>query len=65
MISRQLHRRQFLGTASAVAAVGGFWNPRPLHAAATRETEHFWCRLAPEGPYIDSQRDPQSFRFWR
>lgn len=63
MISRQLHRRQFMGTAAALAAVGSFYSLRPLHAAATRETEHFWCRLAPEGPYIDSQRDHKAFGF--
>jgi hypothetical protein len=27
------------------------------------ETEHFWYRLAPEGPYIDSQRDNKAFGF--
>ncbi len=32
-------------------------------APITRETEHFWCRLAPEGPYIDSQRDHKAFGF--
>ncbi len=64
MISRQLlQRRQFLRTAASVAVVGSFCNSRPLHAAATRETEHFWCRLAPEGPYIDSQRDHKAFGF--
>ncbi len=26
-------------------------------------TEHFWYRLAPEGPYIDSQRDHKAFGF--
>ncbi len=27
------------------------------------ETEHFFYRLAPEGPYIDSQRDNKAFGF--
>ena len=64
MSSRKLlHRRQFLGTTAAVAAVGSLYNSPPLYAAATRETEHFWCRLAPEGPYIDSQRDNKAFGF--
>lgn len=31
--------------------------------AAIRETEHFWFRGAPEGPYIDSQRDSKAFGF--
>ncbi len=34
--------------------------------AATAEihsTDHFWYRLAPEGPYIDSQRDHKAFGF--
>ena len=38
-------------------------NASRLFASATRETEHFWCRLAPEGPYIDSQRDQWAFGF--
>src|SRR6185437_14959852 len=29
----------------------------------TGETKHFWYRLAPEGPYIDSQRDNKAFAF--
>ncbi len=58
-------RRRFLGTA-AVAAVGGSLNLAlsRLHAAAgPGETDHFWYRLAPEGPYIDSQRDHKAFGF--
>lgn len=58
-----LHRRQFLGTAASVAAVGSLYTPRPLYASAIRETDHFWCRLAPEGPYIDTQRDNKAFGF--
>jgi hypothetical protein len=59
------HRRQFLQTAAALTAVGGFGSGvGKLHAAdAIRETEHFWCRLQPEGPYIDSQRDHKAFGF--
>ena len=26
-------------------------------------TEHFWYRLQPEGPYIDTQRDNKAFGF--
>mgnify|MGYP002631535823 CR=1 FL=1 len=60
-----MHRRQFLGAASAVA--GGVLMPGPgkLSAAATHtgSTDHFWYRLAPEGPYIDSQRNNKAFGF--
>src|SRR5687767_9591942 len=66
MMSQQpLHRRHFLGTAAAMA--GGLLSPgvSRLHAAsaAIRETDHFWFRLAPEGPYIDSQRENKAFGF--
>lgn len=64
----RLHRRGFLGAAVAATAAGGV-----LGAGATRlraaapgevgETPHFWYRLAPEGPYIDSQRGSRAFGF--
>jgi hypothetical protein len=61
-----LPRRHFLGVASAVAATG-IVGPRSksLFAAdsAVRENEHFLFRLAPEGPYIDSQRERRAFGF--
>lgn len=57
-----LTRRAFLGT-----ALGGLVlaDVLPLHAARSdiRETEHFFYRGAPEGPYIDSQRDNKAFGF--
>ena len=61
------NRRRFLETSTAVT-VGGLLTPNlltKLNAAdsAIRETKHFWCRLAPEGPYIDSQRDHKAFGF--
>jgi hypothetical protein len=61
----RLDRRHFLGTAAGMAMAGSLLKPYPLcvQGAATRETEHFWCRLAPAGPYIDSQRDHQAFGF--
>src|SRR4051812_36110921 len=62
---RTLNRRQFLGAAAAATA-GGLWSPglSRLHGAAgIGETDHFWYRLAPEGPYIDSQRDHKAFGF--
>lgn len=36
-----------------------------LRAAPTdvQSTDHFWYRLAPDGPYIDSQRDNKAFGF--
>ncbi len=50
---RDSHRHRLVAT-----------RPSRLHAAPTiRETEHFWCHLAPEGPYIDSQRDHKAFGF--
>jgi hypothetical protein len=60
------YRRHFLG--SAAGAVGGLLLPSAsrLPAATSEEwasTEHFWYRLAPEGPYIDSQRDHKAFGF--
>jgi hypothetical protein len=58
-------RRRFLQTAAALTAVGGIGpGLGKLRAAdAVRETEHFWCRLAAEGPYVDSQRDHRAFGF--
>jgi hypothetical protein len=63
-----LNRRRFLGTTAAAATVGGLLGPgtsrlRGAAATTTRETDHFWYRLAPEGPYIDSQRDNKAFGF--
>lgn len=65
-MNRQSHlnRRQFLGTTAAIAA-GSLIGPglSQLQAAPVGETDHFWYRLAPEGPYIDSQRDNKAFGF--
>jgi len=52
-----LHRRQFIG-ATASLLLPGF-----TKSAEAASTEHFWYRLAPEGPYIDSQRDNKAFGF--
>ena len=60
-----LNRRRFLGTAAA-ATVASFLIPgipRLRAAALSGETKHFWYRLAPEGPYIDSQRGSKAFGF--
>ena len=63
-----LNRRRFLATTTASATLGTLLNSgSPLLRAAppntTGETEHFWYRLAPEGPYVDSQRDHKAFGF--
>ncbi len=57
-------RRQWLGTTAATA--GSFLLPRVRLRAALSdiaETEHFQYRLAPDGPYVDSQRDHRAFGF--
>ena len=57
-----LDRRQFIGTTAA--AVGGlFLSDASTLRAEPASTEHFWYRLQPEGPYIDSQRDNKAFGF--
>src|SRR4051812_37362456 len=57
-------RRQFIRTAAAVTA-GGLFSVRlpKLHAGITGENDHFWYRGAPDGPYIDSQRENRAFGF--
>ncbi|MEQ9408251.1 MAG: hypothetical protein RIK87_11020 [Fuerstiella sp.] len=65
LLTAALPRRRFLATASG-AAVGLFTSgPASLKAAEgkTGETPHFWYRLAPDVPYIDSQRDNKAFGF--
>jgi hypothetical protein len=60
-----LTRRQWLGATAATAGSFLLSHPRSLHAAISdiAETEHFFYRGAPEGPYIDSQRDHKAFGF--
>lgn len=67
-IRHSITRRNFLATtASGVGA--GFMSARkelfstPANPSETGETDHFWYRLAPAGPYIDSQRDHKAFGF--
>jgi hypothetical protein len=62
-----LDRRRFLAAAATAAgtmAVAPQESFR-LQAAdgAVRETKDFFFRLAPEGPYTDSQRDSRAFGF--
>src|SRR4051812_4567113 len=58
-------RRRFLQTSTAGAAYGLLSSSisRALAAGGAGENEHFWYRLAPDGPYIDSQRDNKAFGF--
>lgn len=67
MRSKSITRRQVLG-ASAVTGIGGILMPvlpLDLRAALTdvQSNDHFWYRLQPEGPYIDSQRGSRAFGF--
>ncbi len=55
-------RRQFIQTAAVGTAV---FAADPMRAAArsSGENDHFYYRLAPAHPYVDSQRDNQAFGF--
>ena len=59
-----LTRRRFLGTTLGGLVLADVIN---LNAAPAivGQTEHFFYRLAPEGPYIDSQRGNKAFGFGR
>lgn len=62
----KLNRRRFLQCTAAAVATAGLGTPRvsrALAAVGIGENEHFWYRLAPQGPYIDSQRDNRAFGF--
>jgi hypothetical protein len=62
-------RRRFVGFTAATA--GGLLLPEAMGWAADSivppsphsATDHFWYRLAPAGPYIDSQRGNKAFGF--
>jgi len=62
-------RRRFLGVTAATAGAMLLPGRGSLDAAGAEvppdcpSTEHFWYRLAPPGPYIDSQRDSKAFGF--
>ncbi|MEW4531059.1 twin-arginine translocation signal domain-containing protein [Maioricimonas sp. JC845] len=58
-------RRQFLSTAAAGAGAALWTGSQSLSAAPSTmgETDHFWYRLAVDGPYIDSQRGNRAFGF--
>ena len=58
-------RRRFLAATSASAG-GLLLSDSGTSCAAqadVKSTDHFWYRLAPEGPYVDSQRDNKAFGF--
>ncbi|MEI6236338.1 MAG: hypothetical protein WCT04_25050 [Planctomycetota bacterium] len=59
------NRRHFLK--STATATGAIFLSQPTRLFAEpgeiASTKHFWYRLAPEGPYIDSQRDNKAFGF--
>ncbi len=44
-------------------AAGGLDADQIAGAAESPSTDHFWYRLQPEGPYIDTQRDNKAFGF--
>jgi len=66
---QRVTRRGFLGATAATAA--GILLPGTRGLAADADTapsdisstDHFWYRLQPQGPYIDSQRDNKAFGF--
>ncbi|MHB8969169.1 MAG: hypothetical protein ACYC3X_04380 [Pirellulaceae bacterium] len=66
---QRLTRRQFL-SATSVAACGmltygasGLGADPVAIPSAFPATDHFWYRLQPAGPYMDSQRDNKAFGF--
>ncbi len=58
-------RRRFLAATSLSAGSLLLPGIGSLRGGPTdiRSTDHFWYRLAPEGPYIDSQRENKAFGF--
>ncbi|WP_182865300.1 hypothetical protein [Stieleria mannarensis] len=58
-------RRQVLTAAAASAGCLLLPATKRLNAASrsVASTDHFWYRLAPDGPYIDSQRGHRAFGF--
>ncbi|MFG0334944.1 MAG: hypothetical protein ACF8TS_16430 [Maioricimonas sp. JB049] len=64
-IQQDISRRHFLATTAAGAGTALWAGQQSLLAApSTRgETDHYWSRLAVDGPYIDSQRGHRAFGF--
>lgn len=63
MNPRHPHSRRDFLKASAAAAAGSLLIRSSQAAGISGETEHFHYRSAPEGPYIDSQREHKAFAF--
>ena len=66
---QRITRRRFLGaTCAAAGAVsmqcaGSLAAGQRVTSSESPSTAHFWYRLQPAGPYIDSQRDNKAFGF--
>jgi len=68
MTKQQFTRRRFLGATAAtsgilLAGASSFGAVTTVKAPSVASTEHFWYRLQPAGPYVDSQRDNKAFGF--
>lgn len=67
--SHPLTRRRFLYAMAATASgallpgIGRFRANAADNPVRFPSTEHFWCRLAPPGRYIDSQRGRKAFAY--
>ncbi|TWT62750.1 hypothetical protein Pan54_34950 [Rubinisphaera italica] len=61
----QATRRHFLAASAASFGSLLLSGNQAVQADSSEiaSTDHFWYRLAPEGPYIDSQRDNKAFGF--
>jgi hypothetical protein len=59
------NRRRFINRTAIITGAALLCAALNLDAASddVRSTKHFWYRLAPAGPYIDSQRDNKAFGF--
>jgi len=69
MLRQRITRRRFLGATAAatggmlIQGAHGLEAAQVAAASEAGETDHFWYRLQPAGPYIDSQRDSKAFGF--
>ncbi|MHC4742884.1 MAG: hypothetical protein ACYS8Z_13290 [Planctomycetota bacterium] len=69
VIFNRFTRRRFLGTTCAAAGgvllrgFAGLAAGKDFASSDLASTPHFWYRLQPPGPYIDSQRESKAFGF--